>query len=156
MILVDANLLIYAYDLSSPFHTPARRWLEQVLSATEPVALAWVTVLAFLRITTHARAFTSPFSLAEAEALVDSWFAQPNVSILHPGENHWPILQSLLGQANAQGPLIMDGHLAALAVEHEATLCSSDRDFSRFEGLSWVNPLAAAVSPVEEADEASS
>jgi toxin-antitoxin system PIN domain toxin len=142
MILIDANVLIYAYDSSSPFHGPARRWLEEVLSRPEPVRLAWVSILAFLRITTHPRVFEKPLSIDEAVSIVDSWLGQPPVAVLEPGSRYWPILRQLLPAAQARGPLVMDGQLAALAIEHGATLCSTDLDFTRFEGLRLENPLA--------------
>ena len=144
MILVDANLLIYAYDSSSPSHGLARGWLEEALSGFDPVCLSWQTILAFLRIITHSRVFERPLLAHEAVATVDSWLEQPAVRLLEPGERHWQILKRLLPEAQARGPLVMDAHLAALAIEHGATLCSSDRDFSRFRGLRVVNPLDEA------------
>lgn len=141
MILIDANLLIYAYESSSLFHPKAKDWLEEMLSRPEPVRLAWSSILAFLRITTHQRIFAQPFSLEEAQEIVDSWLAQPQVEILTPGPRHWSILRELLTNAQARGPLVMDTHLAALAVEYGASLCSTDRDFARFERLRWENPL---------------
>ena len=142
MILVDANLLLYAYDGSSEHHERARAWLEKVLSGSDPVGLAWVTLLAFLRISTNPRALTRPLSLAEATAIVSSWVGQPCVSLVEPGERHWELLSGLLEPAQARGPLVMDAHLAALALENGAVLASNDRDFSRFEGLRTLNPLA--------------
>ena len=142
MILVDANLLLYAYDASSRFHARARGWLEEVLSGPDPVGLAWTTVLAFLRISTNSRALAHPLSLKEAISIVSSWLGQPCVMLLEPGEKHWEILSSLLESAQVRGPLVMDAHLAALALEHGAVLASSDRDFSRFDRLRTLNPLA--------------
>jgi toxin-antitoxin system PIN domain toxin len=142
MILVDANLLLYAYDASSKFHARARPWLEELLSGADPVGLAWVTLLAFLRIGTNPRALTRPLPLGEAVQIVSSWLAQPGVVRLEPGDRHWEILSRLLEPAQARGPLVMDAHLAALAIEHGAVLATSDRDFSRFDGLRTVNPLA--------------
>ena len=141
MILVDANLLLYAYDASSDQHEAARKWWESALSGYSPVRVAWVTVLAFVRIGTDVR-MRSPFTLAEAISIVDEWLAEPNFSILGVGAQHWKILARLLPESQARGPLVMDAHLAALAIEHGATLCSNDRDFSRFPGLKFANPLA--------------
>ena len=141
MILIDANLLLHAYNSSSDHHQAARRWLEVAFSQPEPVRLAWVTVLAFLRIGTNPRAFEYPLSTAEASAIVSEWLEQPAVAILDPGERHWTILSGLLRTAQACGALVMDAHLAALAIEHGATLCTSDRDFTRFSGLRISNPL---------------
>ncbi len=142
MILVDANLLIYAYDLSSPFHEPARRWLEDVLAGSEPVGISWTTTLAFLRITTNSKAFKKPLSIEESTAIVEMWFAHPTVALVQPGEHHLRILVRLLRDAQVRGPLVTDAHLAALAIEHGATLCSSDGDFSEFAGRTLRNPLA--------------
>lgn len=147
MILIDANLLIYAYDSSSLFHASAKAWLEEVLSRPEPVRLAWSSILAFLRITTHHRIFSQPFSMAEAQGFVDTWLAQPQVEILVPGPRHWRILREILTKAQARGPLVMDAHLAALAVEYGASLNSTDRDFGRFDQLRWQNPLEKKPQP---------
>ncbi len=141
MILVDSNLLIYAYDRSSRLHGPARKWLEEALSGVDPVCLAWQTILAFLRISTHARIFDRPLLVHEAVHNVNSWFEQPATRLIQPTERHWPILSRLLPDAQVRGPLVMDAHLAALAIEHGATLCTSDRDFRRFSGLRIVDPL---------------
>lgn len=141
MILVDANLLIYAYHQRAEQHEQSRAWLEQVLSGPDLVRFAWVTLWAFLRIATSSRVFDRPLSTSEAEAVISSWLAQPAVGILEPGERHWDILCGLLRQGQATGPLVMDAVLAAIALEHGATICTTDRDFSRFSGLGWTNPL---------------
>jgi uncharacterized protein len=141
VILIDANLLLYAHNSSARQHKAARRWLEEVLSSTAPVRLAWVTILAFLRISTSARVFPSPLSIGEAIACVADWLEQPAVDVLEPGERHFALLSSLLPAAQAQGAIVMDGHLAALAIEHGAILYTTDRDFARFAGLRIINPL---------------
>ena len=141
MILIDANLLLYAHNSSAMQHKAARRWLEDVLSSTTPVRLAWVTILAFLRISTSTRVFPSPLSIEEAMTYVADWLKQPAVDVLEPGERHLALLNSLLPAAQAQGALVMDGHLAALAIEHGAILYTTDKDFARFAGLRVVNPL---------------
>jgi len=141
LILIDANLLLYAYNASSQAHEPARAWFEKVLSEPAPVRLAWISVLAFLRIGTNPRAFPSPLSVAEGVAIVSSWLERPNVGILSPGDRHWKILSQLLAAAQARGPLASDAHLAALAIEHGAILYTSDRDFARFPGLRFQDPL---------------
>ncbi|HUF48587.1 MAG TPA: TA system VapC family ribonuclease toxin [Vicinamibacterales bacterium] len=142
MILVDANLLIHAYNPRSADHAAARAWLERALSRRTPIRLAWITLWAFLRITTHPRVFEYPFSIDEAGAIIDSWLAHPAVSILEPGDRHWSVLRDLAGHTQAVGPLMMDAVLAALAFEHGATLATTDRDFARFPDLRWENPLA--------------
>ena len=141
MILIDANLLLYAYHPRSPAHERARSWLESTLSGAAPVGLAWVTILAFLRITTSPRIFERPLTMSEAEAAVSTWLARPSVAIVEPGERYWEILRALLSSEKVSGALVMDAALAALAIEHGATLCTTDRDFSRFRGLRNEDPL---------------
>jgi uncharacterized protein len=142
MMLIDANLLIYAYNPSAPQHAAARRWLERAVGGPAPVRLAWTSVLAFVRIMTNPQLFRRPLTSDEAIGLVDEWLGHPAIGLLEPTERHWTILRGLIGEGQATGPLVMDAHLAALALEHGATLCTTDRDFSRFAGLSVVNPLA--------------
>ncbi len=144
MRLLDANLLIYAYDSSSHFHLRAKPWLEQLLSEPEPVWIPWNSLLAFLRITTNPRILQNPFSIEEATTIASEWLQRPTVSILEPGTRYWSILSRMLPAAQARGDLVMDAHLAALAIEHGALLLSTDRDFSRFDGLRWLNPLEEA------------
>ena len=121
MILIDANLLLYAYDSSSTNHESAWQWLEEVFAGDEPVRLAWATVLAFLRISTNPRLQQHVFTLPEAISIVEEWLAQPNFSLLAPGDRHWRIFAGILPEAQARGPLVMDADLAALAIEHGAT-----------------------------------
>lgn len=142
MKVVDLNLLLYAVNRDSIHHARARTWLEQILSADEPIALPWVVLLGFLRIATSARVLPHPLSVEKAIAVVDSWIAQPVVVQLVPGAEHWRILRGLLAEAGTAGNLTTDGHLAALAIESGAELCSSDGDFARFKKLRWTNPLA--------------
>jgi uncharacterized protein len=99
--------------------------------------------VAFIRIGTHPRVYEHPMTVDEASAAVDSWLARPMVDVLQPGDRHWRILADLLRDAGASGNLVTDAHLAALAIEHGATLQTTDLDFRRFPGLSWTNPLAA-------------
>lgn len=142
MILVDANLLLHAYNPRSPDHDRSRAWLEEVLSGTALVRFAWVTLWAFIRIATSPRVFERPLTVAEADEIVSAWLSQPMAGVLEPADRHWPILQRLLSEGQAAGPLAMDAALAAIAIEHGATLCTTDRDFSRFPGLAWTNPLS--------------
>lgn len=142
MILVDANLLLYAYHPRSQRHAASRAWFESALSGSIAVRFAWLTLWAFLRIATNPRVFERPLAAAEAAAAVSSWLDRPNCGILEPGERHREILQRLMEEGQASGPLVMDAALAALAIEHGATLCTADRDFARFPGLSWRDPLA--------------
>lgn len=141
MILIDANILLHAYNTRSKDHESARRWLEATLSGTALVRLAWMTIWAFVRISTNPRAFEHPLSMSEARAIVTSWLDRPNADVVDPDERHWDILGALLDDGQTVGPLVMDAVLAAIAIEHGATLCTTDRDFSRFDGLTWTNPL---------------
>ncbi len=142
MILVDANVLLYAYQPRSESHARCRAWVEEAFSGEEPVCLAWVTILAFIRITTNHRIFEQPLLAAEAAAAVSSWLERPSVSLLEAGERCWEIFRQLLVEAQASGPLVMDAFLAALALENGATLVTTDRDFTRFPNLKVRNPAA--------------
>jgi uncharacterized protein len=144
LILVDANLLLYAYHAGATQHEAAKRWLEQALSGEEPVGLSWSTILAFIRIGTNPRVFSRPYRVEEVVAIVQSWLDCPLVSVLQPGERFWEILNGLLAEARAEGPMVSDAALAALAIEHGATLCSTDRDFRRFPPLKLRDPLERA------------
>ncbi len=142
MKLTDVNLLLYAYDATAPRHRPAKRWLEEQLSGTETFAFAWAVLLAFLRLSTNPRVFEHPLEPAEAFEIIEGWLAQPVATIVHPTERHHAVLRDLLQTFGTAGNLTTDAHLAALAIEHGAELCSSDSDFSRFPGLRWRDPLA--------------
>ena len=142
MILLDANVLLYAYDRSSAHHEPARAWFESALRGQEPVRFAWVTLLAFMRIATNPRAFARPLALGEAFGIVEQWLSVPLTGILQPTERHLDLLRATAVPGQARGPLLADAHLATLAIEHGATLCTTDRDFVRFQGLRHLNPLS--------------
>jgi len=140
--LPDVNLLLYAIDEESPVHDSAREWLETALSGTEAVAFAWIVLIGFLRISTNPAAIERPLQPGDALDHIDEWLAQPVATIVDPANAHAATLRRLLEPVGTAGNLTTDAHLAALAIEHGAELCSSDNDFSRFEGLRWVNPLA--------------
>jgi toxin-antitoxin system PIN domain toxin len=142
MIVLDANLLLYAYDSTSVHHVKARAWLEQIFSETAPVGLPWQSVTAFVRIVTNPRLQVQRFAPAEAIRIVDQWVDQPNVRLLSPGDDHWGFLRQTIIEGQARGPLITDAQLAALTIAHGGVLHTTDRDFSRFPGLRWRNPLA--------------
>lgn len=142
MILVDANVLLYAYHPRADAHERCRAWLERAFSGEEPVCLAWVTVLAFLRISTNPRVFERPLLSSEALAIVASWLERPSVSMLDAGEACWEIFRALVEDGQVSGPLVMDAFLAALAQENGATLATTDRDFVRFPKLKTMNPAA--------------
>jgi len=139
--VLDLNLLLYAVNCDGPHHRRARSWLEDVLSQDEPIALPWVVLLGFLRISTNRRIFPQPLTPEQAFAVVDGWLAQPCVRILHPGAEHWRVLRVLLADAGTAGNLTTDAHIAALAIENGCELCSTDSDFARFARLDWLNPL---------------
>jgi uncharacterized protein len=144
--LVDANVLLYAVDERSPHHKVAKPWLEERLSGPETFAFAWAVLLAFIRLVTNPRVFERPLSGEEALDLVDSWLAQSNATILHPTDRHSRLLRELLAPLGTAGNLTSDAHLAALAIEHGAELCSADADFGRFPGLQWTNPLTSGIA----------
>ena len=142
MILPDINLLLHAYNSQSPVHPAARAWWEGLLNGTRPVGLAWATILGFIRIATHRQILANPLPVTTACAHARAWLSQPYVSSIDPGVRHAEILFGLLESLGTAGNLTTDAHLAALAIEHQAELHSTDADFSRFSGLRWVNPLA--------------
>jgi len=141
VILVDANVLLYAEDSLSPYHDTARQWWDAQLSGRSPVCLCWTVLTAFIRIGTNRRVFERPLSLKEAIHRVQSWVDQPCTRLIYPTEQHWQVLQELLEQGQAVGNLVTDAHLAALAIEHGCQLHSTDSDFARFPKLKWSNPL---------------
>ena len=148
MKLLDANILLYAYDSDSVHHTVCRSWLEAVFNSEEIVALPWQTLLAFVRISTNSRATKRPLQSAEACTIVSSWLDQPNVSVIGAGDRFWTLLRDQILEAQVTGPLVTDAALAALALEHGATLCSVDRDFRRFRGLKLIDPTdESALDP---------
>jgi toxin-antitoxin system PIN domain toxin len=142
LIVLDANVLIYAYNEDAPARAPSRRWLGRALFGPEPTLLPWATIHAFLRIMSHPHVLPRPLSLTTALSIADQWLARPNVAAVEPGARYWQILRELVASGQARGNLIMDAHLAALAIENGAALCTTDRDFTRFKGLRLINPLA--------------
>jgi len=141
LILVDANILLYAEDSLSPRHKPARQWWDAQLSGTTPVCLCWTVMNSFIRIGTNPRVFERPLSLEEAISRVRDWLGQPCTRIVVPTERHWNVFQRMLRGGQATANLVTDAHLAALAIEHSCELYSTDSDFSRFPKLKWRNPL---------------
>jgi uncharacterized protein len=142
VILPDVNLLLYAVNDEARNHRTAKLWLQSVLSGIEPVGFAWAVLLAFLRLSTRPGAFSKPLSAEMAFNQIDEWVRQPGALIVHPGPRHAQILRDMLLPLGIAGDLTSDAHLAALAIEHGAQLCSADSDFARFPGLKWTNPLA--------------
>lgn len=142
MKLLDANLLIYAVNRDAPLHAKAQAWLEKSLAEEEPLAFSWPVILAFIRLTTRPGLFQRPLRPERAFDLAAEWLNQPSARIALPGPRHFAILRDLLAPLGAAGNLTSDAHLAALAIEQNAQLCSCDNDFARFPGLRWKNPLA--------------
>jgi len=140
-MLVDANLLIYAHDDSSPHHEAARSWLEGRLNEPRRVGIPWVSVIAFLRLTTNPRVSADPSTPDEAWGHVDSWFTSPSAWIPQPTSRHAEVLRGLVVGHGLTANLISDAHLAALAIEHGLEICSADSDFARFHEVRWYNPL---------------
>jgi len=141
MILLDANLLIYAVNEDAPLHRRAKPWLESILSGQETVGFPWNVLLAFLRLTTRPGLFRNPLPVEIAFDVVATWLGQTCATVVHPGPRHLAVLRELIEPLGTGGNLTSDAHLAALAIEHGAELCSSDGDFARFAGLKWRNPL---------------
>jgi uncharacterized protein len=143
VILVDANLLVYAYSSNFPQHAAAREWLDTQINGSARVGLPWASLLAFLRITTNPRMFSRPLPMPKAWDQVEAWLACETTWVPAPTERHSSVLGTLLAQRDVYGNLVSDAHLAALAIEHGLTLCSADGDFARFASLRWHNPLAS-------------
>jgi toxin-antitoxin system PIN domain toxin len=140
--IVDANVLLYAVNRDAPLHRRARRWLDRALGGPEAVGLPWLSLLAFVRLSTRADLFPRPLPPERAFAVVEAWLQAPAAVVVHPTPRHLSVLGGLLRPFGTAANLVNDAHLAALAVEHDATLVSFDRDFGRFPGLRWEEPPA--------------
>ena len=147
MILVDSNLLLYAVNQDLPVHEEARTWLETVFSSGGIVGLPWVVLLGFLRVSTNPRVFKAPLSVEVANDYISEWTSIPTVRLISPGPGHWSILSQLLKITGTAGNLTTDAHIASLAIEHGATVCSADNDFRRFVGVNYLNPLTHQGGP---------
>jgi toxin-antitoxin system PIN domain toxin len=142
VILIDVNILVYATHEESVAHAAARAWLDQQLDGATKVGVPWSSMLGFLRIATNARAFRKPLTMADAWGQVLRWLGAAPVWVPQPTERHADVLGELLALPGIHGNLVPDAHLAALAIEHGLTLCSTDGDFARFSRLRFLNPLA--------------
>ena len=142
MILVDANLLVYAHAASLPQHAAARTWLDERLNGTAAVGLPWPSLLGFVRLVTNPRIFQRPAPIRLAWEQVEDWLDCGPVRVPLPTSRHREVLKPLLVDTGGRSNLVPDAHLAALAIEHGLILCSSDGDFARFRGLRWQNPIA--------------
>jgi len=141
VIVIDANLLLYAYDPRSPFYVDTRRWLGEIFSDEEEIGIPFQAILAFLRVSTKLHSARTHSGMAVALATVDNWLELENVTIIAPGSKRWQIFKTLCLATALTGDLSTDAHLAALAIEYNATLYSTDSDCARFPGLRWRNPL---------------
>lgn len=141
MKMLDANILLYAYDRSSLHHAPCLEWLQSAFNGEEQVALPWQTLLAFVRLATNPRVVPNPISGEAACHVVSKWLAYPNVTVPNPADEFWDRFCAQVTEAQVKGPLVTDAALAALALEYGATLCTTDKDFRRFRGLRVENPL---------------
>jgi toxin-antitoxin system PIN domain toxin len=141
LIVIDANILLYAYSAPSRKQELARAWLEETLSGKEPVGLPWQVISAFLRIGTNPKLPQLRRPVEEVAGIVDAWLQQPAVQLLVPGEQHWSIFRQTMVEGQASGDLVSDAQIAALTIEHGGVLFTTDRDFARFPGLRWKNPL---------------
>lgn len=144
MILVDVNLLVYAHNAGSHHYAAARQWLMSRLEGSESVGLSWAAILGFVRVSTHPRIFSPAASTVDAWRKVELLLSNQNVWIPQPTERHAEVLGELLAEPGVHGNLVPDAHLAALAIEHGLTLCSTDGDFARFKRLRWLNPLESS------------
>jgi toxin-antitoxin system PIN domain toxin len=135
VVIVDANVLLYAVDRTSAKHEDSRAWLDASLAGAEAVGLAWVALLAFIRIGTNPSIFPHPMTADDATAQVEAWLDAPAAVAAHPSARHAALLRGLLGPSGTAGNLTTDAHLAALAIEHGADVVSYDRDFARFAGV---------------------
>lgn len=143
MKLVDANVLLYAVNEDAPQHEGARGWLDDQLNGSEAIGFAWVVLLAFLRLGTRADLFRRPLAFDEAADVVDAWLAAPPAVVIQPTVRHLDLVRGLVAATGVAANLINDAHLAALAVEHDATVVSYDRDFGRFAGVKHELPGSA-------------
>ena len=141
MIIPDVNLLLHAHDSQSRRHRAAREWWETLMNGIGSVGLPWVAILGFIRIATHPKILDNPLDVGSACTRVRAWLSRPQTVVIHPGDRHADILFALLEAAGSAGNLTTDAHLAALAIEHQAELHSTDADMARFPGLRWKNPL---------------
>lgn len=135
MVIVDANVLLYAADSASAHHERSRSWLDAALAGSEAVGFAWVALLAFIRIATNASILPNAMTADEATGQVEAWLGAPGAAVVHPTARHAALLRGLLRDAGTAGNLTTDAHLATLAIEHGADIVSYDRDFARFAGV---------------------
>jgi toxin-antitoxin system PIN domain toxin len=142
MLLVDANLLIYAYDEVAREHKASRRWLSDLLGGHTPVGFPWISLMAFVRVTTNKKLFDKPYTTDEAFDVVGNWLSAPASRIVHPGEDHLRLVKVIAKANKLEGSDLTDAHLAAIAVEYGCPLATTDTNFPTFDGLKLINPLS--------------
>ena len=141
-MLIDANILLYATDGSSPYHRAAHPWLESQLNGSRRVGLPWLSLWAFVRISTNPRATLRPLTPGQAWSMVEAWVDAPAAWVVEPGPGHREILGRLLVERDIRAGLVTDAVVAALCIEHGLTIVSADSDFARFTDITWLNPVA--------------
>ncbi len=139
MKLVDANVLLYSVNSSAVHHEASRQWLSTALAGTETVGLPWLSLIAFLRISTMP-VLPRPLTTPQATGQVRLWLAAPGATVAHPSARHFDLLEQFLLGTRTDGNSVNDAHLAALALEHNADIVTYDSDFGRFPGVRWHRP----------------
>jgi toxin-antitoxin system PIN domain toxin len=142
VIIIDANILLYAYNADAPEHAASAAWLERTFSGTEAIGIPLASIWAFLRVITSGRLRPNPLPVAQAFEIVREWLDKPGVTMLQAGPRHLEILEEIVKRYKVTGPLITDAVIAALALEYGATVASADRDYARFDTLKWINPVS--------------
>lgn len=143
MNVVDANVLIYAVNSSAEHHADSRRWLDGALSGNDTVGFSWISLLAFVRLSTKVGLFPAPLTIDAATEQVRAWLSAPSAVMVEPTPRHFEVWSGLLAAVGTGGNLVNDGHLAALAIEHRAQVRTYDSDFGRFPGVGWAAPPSA-------------
>jgi len=141
MILPDANLLLYAYNTSSPFHAKSAAWWSKCLSGSEPVLLCPIVLFGFVRIATSIRAFSNPLTIEEASTHVQEWLEQPVAQLVEMELQDIQQALALLVEAGTGGNLTTDAQIAAVSMRFGAVVHTVDADYARFPQVRWFNPL---------------
>ena len=143
MKLFDVNVLVNAYREDADHHQPCRSVIDEAMSSPAAFGLTSIVLSGFLRVVTHRRVFKTPTSFVDALEFVDALQSMPQAVAISPGPRHWDIFTELCLEARATGNLIPDAYLAAIAIEAGCDLVTTDRDFARFAGLTWTDPLSS-------------
>ncbi len=140
MLIVDVNVLVYAFRDDLPQHEPAVAWLETLIAGDEAYGLVDVVLSGFLRIVTHPRVFKVPSPMDDALEFVQQLRERPQCVTVSPGPRHWAIFTRLCRTAGVRGNLVPDAYLAAVAIESGSEWITTDRGYGRFPGLRWRVP----------------